>query len=139
LPAPGAAPPADAPLYPSHQRQSGAVHQDGPAGVGVCARVSALRRAAHGLGRVAALLQLASPAHEPRWPASDHSSPGCGQAREASQLVGPPARPRESRASPPTKKSPMARMAARWFPDISQETRPNTNGPITAPVLPTSE
>src|SRR5262249_3314063 len=52
--------------------------------------------------------------------------------------VGPPALTRESSARPTTKNTPTATIAARWFPPMARETMPNTSGPRTAPVLPTS-
>src|SRR4029453_15253782 len=58
---------------------------------------------------------------------------GAAPARE----VGPPAATRPSSKKPTTKKRPTATIAARWLPERSHDTRPNTTGPSTAPVFPT--
>src|SRR5262249_45570027 len=54
--------------------------------------------------------------------------------------VGPPPLTRVNSSRPTTKNSPTATtIAARWLPESSQDTLPNTSGPKIAPVLPTSE
>src|SRR5439155_21168395 len=68
------------------------------------------------------------------------SSHGPAAARSSrATAVGPPALTRPSSASPTTKKSPTETIAARWLPDSSHDTPPNTRGPTIAPGLPTSE